>query len=237
MYQAADLLLPNSQAEARQLTRYFAIPSRKIQVVPNGADERFARPAAGLFAGLASEPGYILYAGRIEPRKNQLGFLRAMRGAGTPIVFLGDVVPGHEDYLQRCRRLAGSSARFVGRLEHDDPRLVSAYHECGCLALTSWFETPGLVALEAAMSGAPLVLTDRGCAAEYFGPHARYVSPRDPRGVRQATLAALRQPRNRELARLTQQNFSWRATAIATLAGYERLSRTRAGMESTHDTR
>lgn len=223
LYHAVDLLLPNSQVEAEQLIRLFNVPTSRIRVVPNGADERFAAGNAGDFVALGGQRGFVLYPGRIEPRKNQLGFLRAMRSTDVPIVVLGDVVPGHEEYFEACRREAGNRVRFVGRLPHDDPRLAGAYAACGCLALTSWFETPGLVALEAALTGTPLVLTRHGCAAEYFGELARYVDPADGAVVRQAILAALNSPRSGALAMHVREHFTWRAAAEATLNAYETI--------------
>lgn len=223
LYHAVDLLLPNSQAEAEQLIRYFGVPAKRIHVVPNGADERFAEGTAADFARLAGGRGFVLYAGRIEPRKNQLGFLRSMQGTDAPIVVLGDVVPGHEEYLAHCRRIAGENVRFISHLRHDDPLLAGAYAACGCLALCSWFETPGLVALEAGMSGVPLVLPSRGCAREYFGGWADYVEPGDLRGIRQKVLAALQRPRSATLAGVVRRRYSWTAAAEATREAYETI--------------
>ena len=221
LYDAVDLLLPNSNAEAAQLGRLLRIPLAKICVVPNGADPRFAAGDARPFVKRFGVHGFVLYAGRIEPRKNQLGFLRALRGINLPVVMLGDVVPGHQAYLARCRRTAGTNVRFIGRLEHDDPLLGSAYAACRCLALTSWFETPGLVALEAGMSGAPLVLTDRGATREYFGPMARYASPHDEAEIRRGVLHAMTRPRSVELARRMQADFTWKRVAEVTLEAYQ----------------
>ena len=223
LYHAVDLLLPNSNAEARQLIRYFGVPAERIHVVPNGADERFAQSGPCAFAGRIGSRGFVLYAGRIEPRKNQLGFLRAMRGTGVPIVVLGDAVPGCEAYLAACRRVAGPDVRFVGRIDHDDPLLASAYAACGCLVLASWYETPGLVALEAAMSGTPLVLPTGGCAREYFGDDALYVKPGDRAGIRRAVLAALDRARDPGLAQRVRRCFSWKAAAEATRQAYRRV--------------
>lgn len=223
LYHAVDLLLPNSQQEAQQLERYFQVPPERIRVVPNGAETRFAYGNPEPFARLVGGQGFVLYAGRIEPRKNQLGFLRAMRGTSVPIVILGDAVPGHEAYLEACRRVADDRVRFVARIAHDDPLLASAYAACGCLALCSWYETPGLVALEAGMSGVPLVLPRGGCAAEYFGDLARYVEPGDRRGIRTAVLAALEQGRSPELAQLVQTRYTWRNAAQATREAYAQI--------------
>lgn len=223
LYDSVDLLLPNSQAEADQLIERYDIPAERLRVVPNGASPRFANGDAAAFTELAGMHDFVLYPGRIEPRKNQLGFLRAMRGVSVPIVILGDAVPGHEDYLAACRREAGNLVQFVGRLAHDDPRLAGAFAACRCLALVSWFETPGLVALEAAMSGVPLALTDRGPTREYFGDLAEYASPADRRAIRRAVLAAYDSPRNPQLARLVRERFTWRAAAAATRDAYRSL--------------
>ena len=221
LYHSVDLLLPNSQAEADQLIRFFQIEPERIRIVPNGAERRFSSPDPTPFAERVGCRDFILYAGRIEPRKNQLQFLRAMQGVVVPVVVLGDVVPGHEAYLEQCRRAAGPNVKFVPGIAHDDALLASAYAACGCLALTSWYETPGLVAIEAAMSGTPLVLPRGGCGREYFGDLARYVSPGDMPGIRRAVLDALAAGRSPQLASLIREHFTWRTAAWATKEAYE----------------
>jgi glycosyltransferase involved in cell wall biosynthesis len=221
LYEMVDVLLPNSQAEAEQLIRYFAISPDRIRVVPNGAERRFASADTEPFAKRVGCRDFILYAGRIEPRKNQLNFLRAMQGVVVPIVVLGNAVLGHETYLEECRRAAGPNVQFMPGLNHDDPLLASAYAACGCLVLTSWYETPGLVALEAAMSGTPLVLPRGGCAREYFGELVTYVSPGDLSGIRRAVLDALAAGRSAQLASLACEHFTWRTAAWVTREAYE----------------
>ncbi|HVA47243.1 MAG TPA: glycosyltransferase [Pirellulales bacterium] len=221
LYHSVDLLLPNSQAEADQLIRYFQVPPHRIRIVPNGAERRFSSAEAEPFAAKVGCRDFILYAGRIEPRKNQLTFLRAMEGIVVPIIVLGSVVPEHEAYFEACQRTAGRNVQFIAGLGHDDPLLASAYAACGCLVLTSWYETPGLVALEAAMSGTPLVLPRGGCAREYFGDLAAYVSPGDVDGIRRAVLDALSAGRSPQLASLVREHFTWRTAAWATREAYE----------------
>jgi len=220
LYQACDRLLPNSRAEAAQLVKMFGVDAEKIRVVPNGADERFATGDPEPFIRQVGCRRFVLYAGRIEPRKNQLTFLRAMHGANVPVVVLGDAVPGHEEYYNACRQAADANVQFVSRIEHGNTLLASAYAACGALALASWYETPGLVALEAGMSGVPLVLPKVGCAEEYFGRHAEYVSAGDLHEIRSKTLAALARDRSPELASLVREQYSWRAAAQATRVAY-----------------
>jgi glycosyltransferase involved in cell wall biosynthesis len=223
LYRLADLLLPNSKAEARQLVRFFRVDLARIHVVPNAASESFASGSPEAFAARVGARGFVLCAGRIEPRKNQLGLLRALKGLDVPIVILGNAVPGHEAYHAACRKEAGGNVRFVPALSHDDPLLASAYQAAGCLVMPSRFETPGLAALEAGSCGLPLVLTRRGSAVEYFGQFASYVDPGDGPGIRRAVETALGMRRNPLLARHVLSHFTWRHAALATRTAYESL--------------
>src|SRR5262249_53412451 len=81
----ADVILPNSLAEADQLVRFFRAPSEAIRVVPNGVDLRFERSDPGLFRSIHGAEEFVLYAGRIEPRKNVLGLILAAKRTGTPV--------------------------------------------------------------------------------------------------------------------------------------------------------
>ncbi|MBN2295509.1 MAG: glycosyltransferase [Pirellulales bacterium] len=222
LYHSVDMLLPNSSSEADQLMRLFQVPARRIHVVPNGADPRFAIADAGQFERKYGLRDFVLSIGRIEPRKNQLGLIRALKDTDMPLVVVGQPVPGHMAYHEACLREAGSNVHFVGHINHDAPMLASAYGACRCLALTSWFETPGLVALEAAMSGVPLVLPRGGSGHEYFGNQALYVGPKNLEEIREAVRAAFKMERNEHLARRVQKQFTWESVARITRRAYEK---------------
>ncbi|MBL9093948.1 MAG: glycosyltransferase family 4 protein [Planctomycetaceae bacterium] len=221
LYHSADLLLPNSQAEAEQLLRLFQVPAQRIRVVPNGVDERFAAARPEEFRERFGTEPFVLCPGRIEPRKNQLELVRALRGSGRRLVILGDAVPGQERYAAACRRAADDDTLFLGRLRHDDPLLASAYAACRAVVIPSWFETPSLAALEASLTGTPLVLPRGGCAREYFGSHAEYVGPGNLAALRAAVERAIEKPRSPELADLVSNTFTWRHVALATQEAYE----------------
>lgn len=223
LYHTADVLLPNSQAEAEQLIRYFQVPAAKTHVVPNGVDERFAAATPNAFQERFGLRDFVFCPGRIEPRKNQLELIRALSETEHLLVIAGDAVAGCEGYAEECRRAAGRNVHFIGRLEHRDPLLASAYAAAACVALVGWYETPGLAALEGAATGVPLVVPQGGSASEYFGPWAEYVSPGDYRRLRNAVESALRRPRSAELSRLVTQHFSWRQAAATTKEAYASL--------------
>ena len=115
----------------------------------------------------AIEGRFVLNVANIEPRKNQIRLAEVMKNfPDCKLVLIGHI--RDPDYLQRVLEVGGSQLRYVGPLPHDSLLLRSAYRGCEFFALPSLLETPGLVALEAAAQGAPLLLTSEGCCAEYF---------------------------------------------------------------------
>ena len=180
LLQLADAILPNSRAEALQLVRTFGADPDRLRVVPNGVDPRFAGATPDLFRALHGGGDFVLYVGRIEPRKNVKGLIAAVRKAGMTMVVIGDAPPGRESYLSACRAAGAGSVRWLPAVDHDDPVLASAYAAARVVALPSWFETPGLVALEAALAGRAVVVTPYGCTREYFGNRVEYARPDRP---------------------------------------------------------
>jgi glycosyltransferase involved in cell wall biosynthesis len=225
LLRGADRVLPNSQAEADQVARLFGVPRERIRVVPNGVEPRFRQADPGPARAWLGLDEFVLYTGRIEPRKNVLGLVRAMRELPHPLVVIGDPVPGHEGYAHRCRVEAGPRTTWHPRLPHGDPRLASAYAAARVFALPSWFETPGLSALEAALAGAALVLTPFGCTREYFGDAARYADPGRPASIARAVAAAWAEGRQGGLASLIENRYLWAHVAGKTTEVYHELGR------------
>ncbi len=217
-------ILPNSSAEARQLARLFGADRDTIHVVPNGVDPRFALADAGPFRALHGDADFVLYVGRIEPRKNVLGLIRSARVADLPLVVIGATVPGHEAYASSCRRAATDSTTFLGPLDHADPLLSSAMARARVFALPSWFETPGLAALEAAMAGCAIAITPYGCTREYFGDRVEYASPDCIQSLALALRRAWDNGPPSTLKAHVAANFAWSSAAIATGEAYERVS-------------
>jgi glycosyltransferase involved in cell wall biosynthesis len=220
---ACDRVLPNSVAEAEQLVRLFGIDRRAIRIIPNGVEPRAGDSTQFRSGTIPSD--FVLYAGRIEPRKNVLGLVVAARQAGLPLVTIGDPVPGHEGYAHACRDAGRDRVTWIPRLEHDDPRLAAAYAAARVFALPSWFETPGLAALEAGLAGTPLVITPLGCTREYFASYPAYAHPARPREISQGLSRAWELGRQPDLARWIGTRYLWAHVARQTAEVYHELER------------
>lgn len=221
MMDHSDILFPNSQTEADQLVRYFCVPREKIFVVPNGVDPIFANAGPDAFVEKYGLKDFILCVGRIEPRKNQLNMIRALKGCKIPLVIIGDYVDQYRKYYEACRLEAGDGVYFLGSIPHDSEILRAAYAACNTFLLPSWLETPGLAALEAALAGAKVVITDQGATREYFSAFATYVTPDNLSNIRNKTLKTFEKPKSTQLKAHIQNNFLWENAAKKTLEGYE----------------
>lgn len=220
MMQISDLLLPNSEAEANQLVRYFGMKREKIAVIPNGVDPIYQSADPGPFEERYGLKDFFLCTGRIEPRKNQLALIRAHRGMECPLVITGGAVSRYKDYEALCRREAGPRVYFLGHFPMDSEMLRSAYAACDTFVLPSWFETPGLAALEAGLAGAKVVITQGGATREYFGDDARYVNPLSLPDIRLKMTAAGKESKNGRLKAHIRDHYQWGHVAERVAAVY-----------------
>ncbi|MEO0055954.1 MAG: hypothetical protein RLZZ50_1901 [Verrucomicrobiota bacterium] len=107
----------------------------------------------------------FLYVGRFVAEKGVRLFAEAVRATGLPAVFVGDGELGPE-----LRRLC-PDARFTGWL--GPAQIRAELRSARTLVFPpTWYETLGLVAVEAASVGIPVIVSD-GCAASEIVQHGR----------------------------------------------------------------
>jgi glycosyltransferase involved in cell wall biosynthesis len=206
----ADLVLPNTRAEAELVSQGFGVPADKVKLVPNGCDRRFldARPDA--FVRERGKRDFVLYVGHMGlGRKNLRVLIQAMQRIERPLVIIANVLDN--DYARQCREAAKQvkDCLFISALPQDSEMLASAYAACDTFCLPSRFETPGLAALEAGLAGAKIVISRYGGTREYFGDMARYVEPGDRAGLREALQASLAAPKDSRLKEHIRRNYLW----------------------------
>lgn len=219
----SDLILPNADSEKQIISRLFAIPQARMKTVPNGVDLSFAGGSAELFREKFGVSGFILSIGRIEPRKNQLKLIRAVKGLNKKLVLIGNPVSGFESYAEKCRKEGEGFTVFIPAFSHDDILLKSAYKAAEVYVLPGWFETPGLVAMEAALAGAKLAVTAEGSTRDYFGNNAVYFDPSSEASIRDAVSAAvlITDEQVRSLKEKMKRECLWESVAAQTIRSYE----------------
>ncbi len=229
-----------------EVTRLFDLPADTVDVVPNGVVTDRWRPVPARIAAArrryAGGGPLVLFVGRLVYEKGVHDLLRAMprlrrRHPGLRLVVAGG--GPHEPTLrEQARRLRlGRSVAFAGFVgEQDLPALVAAAQ---CVVVPSIYEPFGLVALEAAAAGTPLVVADVGGLRELVerGVAALRFDPADVAGLAAAVDSLLSdQVLARRIARRSRaavgRDFAWPVIADRTVACYDRARREERALQA-----
>jgi D-inositol-3-phosphate glycosyltransferase len=168
----ADLMLASTDAERDQLETLYGAVAERVEIVPPGVDHSVFFPADATIAkrrlGLDSRRT-LLFAGRIQPLKGVGMAVRCLAELDDPettlMVVGGPSGPDGDEELARVRQLAcdlgvAANVRFVPPQPHD--QLADFYRAADVCIVPSRAESFGLVALEAAACGTPVVAASVG---------------------------------------------------------------------------
>jgi D-inositol-3-phosphate glycosyltransferase len=166
----SDAVLASCEAEVAQLLRLYGADPRRVETVAPGVDHAFFAPGqrrqARRAIALPEEGRMLLFVGRIQPLK---GLEVAIRSLGEltercPDAFLvvvgGPSGPSGQAEVDRMHALVADldleeRVRFVPPQAHE---LLSTYYRAADVCVVpSRSESFGLVALEAAACGTPVV--------------------------------------------------------------------------------
>ncbi len=238
----ADAIIVNSKNMQAEVERYLAVDSRKLRLIYEAVDHDLFMPgdAAAARARVAkygvTKP-FFLFVSSLWPYKNCEGLLRAWTIARPDF---GDrqlaVVGDSEDqsYVASLHALAdelgiAADIVFVGQVPQDDT--VFFYRAADALVYPSFDETFGLPILEAMACGCPVVTSDASSMPEVAGGAAILSDPHDPASIAHAMLEAIRSDGDRMRAAgfRRARDFTWGATAQATLDVYREVAEQRRG--------
>ncbi|WP_199832666.1 glycosyltransferase family 4 protein [Gordonia iterans] len=180
-------------------------------------------------------PAELLFAGRLEYEKGLQDLLAALpairrahpgttltvAGEGTQLGWLTELTAEHG---------VRHAVSFAGRQDHDG--LASLMRRATAIVLPSRYEPFGIVALEAAASGIPLVTSTAGGLGEavHDGETGMTFPPADVTALTAAVCATLDDPaaaavRARRARAVLTEEFTWPAIAERTAAVYRVASR------------
>jgi D-inositol-3-phosphate glycosyltransferase len=171
----SDTVLASCSVEATQISDLYGADPSRIRIVAPGVDHAFFGPGerrqARRALGLSGEGPLLLFVGRIQPLKGVAVAVRAL-SALTPdhpdarlVVVGGPSGPQGGVEVARTEALVdelglGDRVVFVPPQPHE---LLSTYYRASDVCLVpSRSESFGLVALEAAACGTPVVASDVG---------------------------------------------------------------------------
>lgn len=174
----ADIIIGNSDVECKNMSSIFNLPRNQFKTVYNGVEEIFFDKINGkLFRDKFNiNNDFVLNVGNIEPRKNQLNLVKAMKNfKDKKLILIGHI--RDEQYAEQVFKLGGEQIVYIGALDNKEKLLRSAFSACEVFCLPSTLETPGLAALEAYVSGAKVAITSVGATKEYFCDDVEYLDP------------------------------------------------------------
>ena len=230
----SDMILPNTDAEALWLKEAIGVDIKKCVTVPNGADDNFKNK--NLYelkerAMLSDEYDYdfVLCVSVLSTRKNLIKLADSSFKLNYPLILVGPVVDEsvkkHLDLLIK----KGANIKIIGFLDNDSDTLGYLFKKCKVFCLPSYYETPGIAALEAGLCGANIVITEIGGTREYFNDYAIYIDPYNVESIENGLETAWNRDWNEidknSISKHIRDHFSWEMVAKKTLDVYKVVSK------------
>jgi D-inositol-3-phosphate glycosyltransferase len=253
----SDALLASCSVELEQLVDLYGANPSRIEIVPLGVDHAFFSPGDRRMArralGLDSAAGPILlFVGRIQPLKGAEVAVRALaglragagshsgigsgvhEGVGARLVLVGGPSGPHGvEEVERLRELVASlglseCVTFAPPQPHE--LLSTFYRAADCCLVPSRSESFGLVALEAAACGIPVVAASVGGLTTLVehGRTGYLVEPGDAEGFARRVAEIVSDPglqaRLGAAGAAAAGGYTWRTSAARLKALYQKLA-------------
>lgn len=189
------LFFARTDYEANYLKKGYGIDEDKISIVPLSFRIDYYDP-------MIQKEKFCLFAGTMtQPRKNIPNLILAAKKYGFKLILVGN--KGNTQSEVKLRTLIGDAQNIEIKGFVSDEELISLYNHAKVFALPSLNEGVGLVALEAAIHGCNIVITNLGGPKEYYKDGtAQIVNPYSVddigKGIMQALDDNTSQPRLRE---------------------------------------
>lgn len=230
-----------SAAEARTVIERCGADPNQVSIISPGVDHQLFRPLATgeepwSRAGAAWPNGYVLFAARLQPLKGPdlaIGALAEVEPKIRPqLVVAGDVSADFASYSDQLRSLVresglSESVTFLGPQPRQE--LARLMRGAAVMLVPSHSETFGLVALEAAASGTPVIAASAGGLREAVahGETGQLMDSREATDWGRALTRLLTEPglidRMAVVARVHSRRFDWRWSAQRLAALYSDL--------------
>jgi len=230
----ADGVVVISQFTKNQLLKKFTLKEEKVKVIYHGLNPEFkvdisTEEAKEIRERFSLPSSFILFVGAIEPRKNLLNLIEALKIIHKKYQKIALVIVGRkgQDYRNVKERIRKNEleswVKMVGYLP--DNSLMAFYRLASVFAFPSFCEGFGLPLLEAMASGLPVVTSRTSAIPEIAKDAALYFHPENPQEIADKIILALKDDNLRQDLRAKGKKraleFDWRTTAVETLNFYK----------------
>ncbi len=178
MVSRVDGIIAPTEGEKEVLVNRYQAPPSKVGVVPCGVNlDRFCpipKGEARRYLGLGESP-YALFVGRMEPEKGLDRLLEAwahLTSSERPVLLVagGEKDSSYREKMEKLSQEWGLTHKviFLGSLHQEElPYYYNAVNVC---VVPSYYESFGMVPLEAMACGVPVVATEVGGVKELVVP-------------------------------------------------------------------
>jgi D-inositol-3-phosphate glycosyltransferase len=226
----SDAIVAVSHAEEKTILDRLGADRRRVSVVLPGVDAEMFHPSTR-----ADAPRYVVAAARIEPLKGldlAISTIAQIDDEHRPdLVIAGGPTGGYEWYLDELHALVrdlqvSDRVRFAGPKSREE--LAELLSHASAVLIPSHSETYGLVALEAAASGVPVLAAPAGGLCEAVNDRTGIIAEsRDPAVWAEHLVRLLTDAAYADRLAVTARGFaetrSWARTTDETLAVYTTL--------------
>jgi glycosyltransferase involved in cell wall biosynthesis len=236
----ADRVLAISEATARDALRELDLRPERVVVAGAAVSDHFRRPETSREEVAArvrdelpwAEPGYILYVGGIEPRKNIDRLLEAY--ARLPerlterhsLAIVCRVHPADREQLERRLKKLGVRGRVLFPGYVPDEQLVMLYQAAELFVFPALYEGFGLPVAEAIACGAPAIASRSSSLVELVHDDDALFDPLEVESIAAALERVLDDEslRARLRARTLDARHTWRGVAARVVEAYDDLA-------------
>ena len=227
----SDHVIAISAAEARTVIFRCGADPDKVSIIPPGVDLELFHPM-----GPVGAPPYLAFAARLQPLKGADLTIHALSridpGIRPRLVIAGAQSLDFADYAAELRTQVrdlglNDDVSFIGPQSRTD--LATLFAHASMVLVPSYSETFGLVALEAAACGTPVIASAAGGLREavVHGESGQLMDSRDPGDWARAITSLLVNneflAQMRVVARVHARRFTWDSMARQVAAVYESL--------------
>lgn len=176
----ADVVIAISEQTKKDVIQFLKVPEEKIKVVYQGCHQSFKENPDQEFLVSVKQKyelpdRFILSVGTVEPRKNLLNIVKALKDTDIPLVVVGKKQKKYFQKVEKEIRRSKVEVKFLDGVSMEE--LAAIYRLADIFVYPSLFEGFGIPIIEALFSETAVITGNVSSLPEAGGPDSLYVNP------------------------------------------------------------